>query len=467
MESHHQPHRSVHVTRSLGPKDEPNQQSARRFRTSRLWYAIVWSVVSKVIGSVVQILGIPFAIHALGVEGYATYAALVALCALPAVFTIRYGPDITAEAAIAFENRDVEKVRRFLWSTSTTSFVNVIALFLATIVIFAALPTGGQIDQHFYSAIFLLCCGLLTVSFTTVETIQAACQENHLLSVRGTISGLVSIVLLICVLPVFPTMLTLIICLNGVPVLTKFINAGLFLIRKPNLLPHQRDWNLMLGLSYAKRGITFTLAAGIAAYLCHQLPILLASIYLPVVQAAVVAASIQVILQFHSIISLITVPLVPAIADSIAKRDFRWARQSLERVTATVIGYGVLAASTHFLFADFIYHRLLGDASSGGADFYRFASLYVLTISLENYLFLILCALSSTRLAYTLFVLRSILTGLSCWLSFLMDWPAGMYIAQLVFSLLIVCIPLYSRIELQLAALIRQKPNEGTPDFAC
>lgn len=466
MENHHQTLRSKQATGLLGPTGESNQQNARRFRTTRLWYAIIWSIISKTIGSAVQILGIPFAIHALGVEGYATYAALIAVCALPAVFTIRYGPDITAEAAMAFENGDVAKVRRFLWSTSTTSFVTVIALFLATIVIFAIAPTGGQIGQHFYSALFLLCCGLLTVSFTTVETIQAACQENHLLSVRGTISGLVSIVLLISLLPVFPSLFMLIFCLNGVPVLTKFINAILFLIRKPNLLPHRPDWDLRLGLKYAKRGATFTLAAGIAAYLCHQLPVLLAAIYLPVVQAAVVAASLQVILQFHSIISLITTPLVPAIADSIAKRDFRWAKQSLERVTATVVGYGILAGSAHFFFADFIYHRLLGDASSGGADFYRFASLYIFTISLENYLFLILCALSSTTLPYTFFVLRSILTGLACWLSFLMDWPAGMYIAQLVFSLLIVCIPLYSRIEIQLAALMRQHPNERTPDFA-
>ena len=83
-------------------------------RTQRLKISLITSLAGKGVSIVVQLIAVPIAISALGIERFGVYAMLTALLNWLNMATVGVLPGLTVQIVTANANMDRKKKRRFL-----------------------------------------------------------------------------------------------------------------------------------------------------------------------------------------------------------------------------------------------------------------------------------------------------------------------------------------------------------------
>lgn len=418
----------------------------RQIRNQRLRLAVATSLASKISTFALQLVTIYVAGQVIGLSGYATYASVVALSTMPFVFSPRFGPDVVAMLGAAISRGEVPRIRSILWSLFTlTASINAVLLLISLmafwVIHWSRLPSLSFSNDQVVAISILCLLNALVMTSLALETCQQAYQESYWLNIRTMVGNSVAIVGLTSLLRLQGSLYH-IICWVAFPILIcQLLNGFLFLRRHPELMPSFNDVSLRLGFDLGMIGFWFSLAAGIGAYLSHQAPILFANAFLESHQVVYVACGLQLTLQVFSMASIITAPIVPALIDSIARADTTWLLKTTNLLFGLLTLFGLVGFVAMLLLGDRIFEILVGRSLALSQLEVLGVGLYLSVISLENYLFTLMCSLGKTYRAYSHFITRSFISATCAAFACYWAWPAGIFLGAFLAATLTTTIP--------------------------
>jgi O-antigen/teichoic acid export membrane protein len=393
---------------------------AARLRARRLKYAIGTALLSKGGTAILQLVAIPIAIRVLGVQGYALYVAIVAVVTSAALVTITVGPALVVRVAAAVARDDRSAQRQLFTSTLVPVGVNVLALASAAVAVLSWSSTmrlfsaefAGQEPTIRVCLPIMVAMQLVQPLLAVVEGVQAGYQEQYLLNLRGLL-GNVGCVMALALMPYWPSVLYMLFAVQGPPVLSRLANAAWFLWRRPFLLPRWsgfawRDCRAVVG-----DGLMFSLAGAATTYLCHCAPVIVLGRTAGTRASASFAAGMTLLTMAAGVISMICIPLWPAIADSIARGDNHWARRAYGRTFFFGIGFAVLAAAAIFTVGGPAFRLCFGAGLTFSSSMLLAMGLYFVVLTWEQIHYSILAAMGRIAPASLIFLARAVLSVLA------------------------------------------------------
>lgn len=425
----------------------------RGLRTRRLTLALGTSIVAKALAAVVQLVAIPLVIRGLGVQSYVAYAAMLAVSAWPSLITLRHGPAFVGRVAHLVADAKLAHVRRLVWSgaiavtATATVGAAITAILLLMLPLTDVLPLGAGVDGFglLCALAVLICLNLMQAPLAPLEEAQAGMQENYILNLRDLAANLLTLPLMVFGFRQWPSFVFLVAAMNLPRATMRFVNAGLLMKRHPALRPTTQAFALKDYLPLALDGAAFTLAAGASAYLCHQAPILFGARMLDADATASLAATLQLLLQAFAVVTFLTVPVIPAVRDALARRDIAWARRAISRVLWCIVGFSVCLGFGLIAVGKLLFEAWLGGRITPELDVRVAAAVYFGLLAIEFVLLVLTSALAPARqraIAYGLYCCRGVLTAAFAWLSFRNGWVPGMFWGGVVWAALFVCLPL-------------------------
>jgi O-antigen/teichoic acid export membrane protein len=395
---------------------------AEQHRARRLKYAIVTSLASKGSTAVLQLVAIPVAVRTLGTEGYASYANVTALAGLIGAATITMGPALAVRiAAAAAENAHGEE-RRLATSAILPVTLNALALVPVALLLAWCWPLGnsangadGMAGPSLRIALAVMAgINLLQCLLAPVEAAQLGYQEQHLLNLRGLAGNLITAAAVLAMAWLRPSVLGMVIAMFVPQAVTRLANAAWFLEHRPFLLPRWSNFSWPTCRMLLAEGVLFTLVGGAGAYLCHQFPVLILDrLHRSAQTVASFAAGVGLVLAGIGVITMLCVPLWPALADSLSRGDTVWAVRAYRRVLLFAMTYAALIGGGLALFGGQICRVLFGHAVQPSAAFCALLGAYFVLHAWEYVHYMLLLGMKCIALPSLLYLVRALLTPLA------------------------------------------------------
>ncbi len=302
------------------------------------------------------------------------------------------------------------------WSALIPLFGNALVVGIVASMIFCvASPTSsfGDIESLQgaginWVVIFLIWFQLLGSIFAALEGIQAGFQENYLLSIRAFFGNCISVVAILACFAQWPKLWVFVICLHGPPLLTRLVNAFVLFARKPFLRPTTAAFVGHVSQTLIYEGAIYSAGISLGAYLSHQLPVLLLAKYAGAEATALYAATLSLVLQLFSGVSMIAMPYVPALANSLGTGDIQWAQRSIRQILLLIGGYGLLCLLALAFAGPQLCRVWFRGEIVPGQFLLATAGAYLLAIGIENFLFLVLCSGRNMIQASVLYLARAV-----------------------------------------------------------
>lgn len=321
------------------------------FRTQRLRIAMLSSLGGKAVSIAAQLVALPFAISALGIERFGIYAMLVAILNWMNMAGVAITPGLTVQiiSANSTGERDVEA------QVFTTAFLFALLLavcmFMGLQVLFYAIGIPqlfGAVALPYHDEVgfglqILAVFMSLSVVLSVVEGAQAGYQNQYINNLLGTLGSILSIIAIIVVVRQRPTIPTLIIAIYGAPLAARVLNMlHLFWLHR-YLLPKVGKFSIGALRTMLATGSAFLLTmVGTSCY--QSFSIYWAGRMLGSAAAAQMSVMILVLTLAGSMLMVVTQPLWPAIQDAVKRDDLVWVRSVYRRILCNLIPYIVLAA---------------------------------------------------------------------------------------------------------------------------
>jgi O-antigen/teichoic acid export membrane protein len=346
-------------------KPRSSGMSISSSRSQLLRRAVVTSLSGKAVTVVTQLLAIPLAISALGVERYGAYAMLTAVFLWTQTASTVVASALSLKLVAAHAEGDIAK-EAGLFSTAfffAAAVACLLCLALQGLVgvvdigqVFAI--TQPQFIAELHQAAFWMAWILpLNVVLSLAESAHAGYQRqyvNNLLTMAGNLVTLAALLLAVRWYPSIPVM-----------VLAMFLPAAVG--RVANLLillrgrPHLRpawglaDKGLLLGL------LTMGAAFGVTqvgSFFYQQFPTFYVGRESSLTEAAYFATMMLVIAISGNFLIMFTQPLMPALRDAVARRDDAWIRSTHRLVLMRLVPYISVAALVIALAGSFLVSSL-------------------------------------------------------------------------------------------------------------
>ncbi len=397
---------------------------AARFRVQRLKYAVVTALLSKGGTALLQLLAIPIAIRTLGVQGYALFAGISAVVGWLNLGSISVGPAFVVQMAAAAAREDPPAQRRLFTSVFFPVVVNVIVLSAGVLALMSWYPMTRLFNSEFaglehtiYAGLWMMgTMQLIQPLFAVVEAAQAGYQEQYLLNLRGVLGNAGSLALLMLI-PRWPTVIYMVIAMQGPQFLSRLTNSLWFFLKRAFLLPRPASFRWRDCRSLVGDGLWFSLASTASAYLSQQFPVMILERALGANASALFAAGMSLAVMAIGVVSMICIPLWPALADSLSRGDAVWARGACRRLLTLCTAYGAVIGLALALFGKAIFRAWLGDALHPSDLYFVFLGIYLLLLVWEYVHYMMLVALRGVGLPSVLSVARAgISVALIFWL---------------------------------------------------
>lgn len=319
------------------------------------------SLGGKGVSIALQLVALPFAIEALGVDRFGIYAMLVAVLNWMNLAGGVITPGLTLQIVRANSagNRDAES-RVFI-----TAFLFGLLVAMCMLIGLQWFFQANEIPRLFGDvaapyldevrlglqilAIFLS----LSVVLSTVEGAQAGYQNQYVNNLCGTLGSGLSVIAICVVVIKHPTIPSLIMAIYGAPLFARVLNMLHLFWNRRYLLP----WKGRFSFD-ALRGL---LAIGSASLLtllgtfCYQsFSVYWAGHELGAAGAALMSVMVMVITLSGSILIIVTQPLWPAIQDAVSRNDVAWVHNAYGRVLRNLVPYVALASLVLALGGEYI-----------------------------------------------------------------------------------------------------------------
>lgn len=334
-------------------------------RNRSLKRSVITSISGKGVSLVTQLVAIPLAVSALGLERFGVYAMLTAIFLWTNTASTVVGSALTLKISAANAANDTRGEARLFASAFF------FALFTATLVaagLYFALHASDlkeifglksavyleELRQGAAAMVFLVPANVL---FTLAESCHAGYQKqyvnNLLLSVANvfTIAGLVLV-------QYAPSVQHMVLAMFLPATVSRVINFVLLLRARPYLLPRFAlvDSASLRALLVTGSGFAL-MQVGSLAY--QQFSIFYVGKHVGLSAAAYFSMMMQVISMSGSLLIVFTQPLLPALSDAIARKDFKWVLRAHKLALTRLMPYVALAASAIAVFGSFFASVIL------------------------------------------------------------------------------------------------------------
>lgn len=348
--------------------DEPAPQGSQsQHRSQRMKLAVMTSLVSKVSTALVALIAIPIAKKALGDDLFTLYGVLTTCLLWARIFTSGVGPALTIQIAAAAVHNDLKKASR-LAASALLPIGGVCILLLLGALAYAQFGSiealvGQKISYDEGSArVGIALLGVLIslqLWLGGFESIQAGYQETHFANVRQIGSNVVSLAAILFVASKAPSVNNLILAQFVPFILAQVMNTIKLLRDRPHLLPRFLHFDRVDFKTLGADAIAYMLSGGLASYLTLQFPVIFVAHQVSPAESALVVMSLSLVTQLFGMISMIIVPLRPALADAQTRGEFGWIRRAYRKALMFTVAYGAAVGLGILGLGGFIFHRIL------------------------------------------------------------------------------------------------------------
>ena len=283
---------------------------------------------------------VTFAWRAFGSDGFGLWAAITALAPVVALGDVGVGSALISLVASAMGREDGVAARRAVATAIGLSAVAALLLAGMSILAYGWVDWAAWFKQAPDSAyapglalIAYVACRLTLLPLGVVNKLRTGLQENFVNSAWDAVGVLISL-LLFYVSWRAGAGLPLLLLASGVGPVLAAIGNWIGLAGR-DVIPRLREFDVALVLPQLRLGLLF-LVLSLATLLSSAADNLVAIRLLGPTATAQVALANKVFTVGQAILSVAMMPLWPAFADAIARRDEHWIRRTL--------GFGVLAS---------------------------------------------------------------------------------------------------------------------------
>lgn len=339
---------------------EPSANS-NEFRTQRFKIAVLSSLTGKSVSIVSQLVALPIAIAALGIDRFGIYAMLVAMLNWMNIAGGAITPGLTVQivSANSAGNRDLEArvfTTAFLFSLLVAAllFIGLQAV-LQTISVdqlfgSPALPYRNEVA---FAVQFLAVFMLLSIVLSIVEAAQSGYQNQHINNLLVTLGSVLSIIAVLVVVRQDPTISNLILSVYGVPLIARALNVVHLFWQRRYLLPRRGRFSTEELRKMLTTGFAFLLTL-LASFLYQSFSIYWTGRELGAAAAAQMSVMVMVMNISGSLLITVTQPLWPAIQDAMTRDDRAWVKNAYRRILRTLVPYIGLAGLVLMIFGEYI-----------------------------------------------------------------------------------------------------------------
>jgi O-antigen/teichoic acid export membrane protein len=392
----------------------------RLFRAHRLKLALGTSLISKATTAAISFYSIPLICNQTTLNGYAAFCTATALTSWISVLFINLATPLSLAIA---QEPTTPFVRHYLAKGIRLTLVN-LAFAVIIAAVFGAIFYGyiKTTCEHYeqFDIIFVIAvlgtAQLVNPFFVPIEAAQTGLQETHLLNYRNALANSLTLAGLLFLSLKPSSLIEITFALTLPAVLTRIANAALFYYRhsiKPEEsapLPSQPQSLL------ADSALLSAATAG-SNYLCHQLPVLILIKQSPTT-GALFSAGISLISALLGLVTIITAPLAPAIADARANDDWNWVKRAHAKTTTSVLA---LAASISILISTFGTQIIATLTRSPNTTvtftFTAALAMYLFILIFEKLYFELLLSLRLYISAGTSLILRGLASAFLIWMT--------------------------------------------------
>jgi O-antigen/teichoic acid export membrane protein len=320
-------------------------------RNRSLKRAVITSISGKGVSVITQLVAIPLAVSALGLERFGVYAMLTAIFLWMNTASTVVGSALTLKISAANAKGDATKESELF----SSAFFFAVLTAATLILVFNGFLSVFQLNELFnlkghtydvelgHAARLVAFLVPANVVFTLAESSHAGYQKqylNNLLSAGAnifTISGLI----LVQHSPSVPHM---VLAMFLPATISRAINLAILLRTRPHLFPSRSraNWPALRTLFVTGAGFAL-MQIGSLAY--QQFSIFYVGRHVGLTAAAYFAMMMQVIAISGSFLIVFTQPLLPALSDAMARHDLQWIRRAHKLAITRLMPYVVLAAS--------------------------------------------------------------------------------------------------------------------------
>ena len=348
--------RIVSVVR-LTPFDDktPDGRSKERYR--RVALTSLAAVAASSISAMTSLISVPLTLHYLGAERYGLWMTISSVIALLGFADLGMGNGLLNAIAEANGKDDAEAARRYV----SSGFFLLLGIAFLILIGFGGIywyvPWPLLFNVHSDLAVkeagpataVLVCSFGLNMPLGVAQRVQMGYQEgfkNSLWSVGGALVGFSGVVLAVFVEAGLPW---LVLAMAGGPLLAQGVNwIHVFAYSHPSLVPSLRAFDWSSSRKLAGAGLLFFVLQALA---------LLGSVSDNMVIAQVLGASAvagyavtQKLFSITLVAQYFVGPLWPAFGEAMARKDYGWARRTLNRSLVVSLGLGLMTGVPLCLF---------------------------------------------------------------------------------------------------------------------
>ncbi len=405
------------------------------FLKRRFGYAFVWSGLSKISATTLQLASIPVAIRNIGLETYAAYVTIFALASVPAILVMRHGPTLTGYVALARSQRRTKEIAIRFQSCSLLSIATAAIAFSLTVLLFLAghftIPAvASSVAPVEVGSVFFLVafCGLVGALLFTVEDLQAGYQETHVTGIRSTVGNAIGLLLVFFWFPSHASILSYAAIMLVPQLALRLINMLILLFRMPEVFKLNRRIELIEFQTAFHSGFLFSLVAGAGAYAGNQVPILAAGLLLSPADTAAVAVMNRLCLSAFAFGSIFSLAMMPAFCAAVSQGKQAWLERILRRfdlfflisMIVGVVAFGFLGPLLFRLFVSADLPQATLCFLSGGV--------YATLLIVEHFYLMLALSIGNPKRLTVLFLARAFLTGGLSWVACRIGFIPGIWL---------------------------------------
>ena len=390
--------------------------SAKASREKRFRYAVISSFTSKLTSAGLQIIAMPIAAISLGAHNFALYTMLMAAVGWLALSNIGIGPTMVVRLAAAHVHDDLNVESCIFSSGFIPAFIISAIVSITVILAVWTLPVHNIFgplyvaDEHMvqWGLTTLVAIFFLQTNLSLFEYAQAGYQEQYVQNLVATVSSLPCILAVLIIAKLKPTPVSLILAINVPIILFRCFNVAWIVRNHSQICPSLNFFRWSICKELVGSGAIFSLAGGGGNFLAHILPVILIGRSFSSEISASFAVTMNAVIIASGVISMISTPLWPAIADSVTRGDSGWARKAYRRLLLVAMTFASLISLFLAFQGEWLFQQWFNGYINPSLNLIFAAGIYFMALCWENIHFTILIGLNKIKKASLLVCARAI-----------------------------------------------------------